>query len=203
MRLFYSATSPYVRKLMVLAHEAGLIDQLERIPVSVSPVAPNEQVAAANPLIKVPTLALDDGTALFDSPVIAEYLDTLHGKSAFFPVAGPARWAALRRQATADGVLDAAILVRYELTLRTEDKRSAEWIDAQMRKVRQSLAALEADAPHFSAEPTIGEISIGCMLGYLDFRFAHEEWRKHHPALAAFDAAFAARPSMVATRPPA
>jgi glutathione S-transferase len=203
MRLFYSPTSPYVRKLMVLVHETGLADRLELVPVAVSPVTINEQVAAGNPLVKVPTLMLDDGTGLYDSPVVAEYLDTLHGGRPWFPPAGPARWAALRRQATADGILDAAILIRYELTLRPEEMRSTEWMDGQMRKVRQALAALEADAAHFAADPTIGEIAIGCALAYLDFRFAAEEWRKNRPALAAFDAGFAARPSMMATRPPA
>jgi glutathione S-transferase len=203
MRLFYSPTSPYVRKLMVLVHETGLADRLELVPVAVSPVTLNAEVAAGNPLVKVPTLMLDDGTGLYDSPVVAEYLDSLHGGRPWFPPAGPARWAALRRQALADGILDAAILVRYELALRPEDKRWPDWIDGQMRKIRQSLAALEADAKHFAAEPTIGEIAIGCALGYLDFRFASEDWRKGHPALAEFDAAFAARPAMLATRPPA
>ncbi|HVJ52632.1 MAG TPA: glutathione S-transferase N-terminal domain-containing protein [Aliidongia sp.] len=203
MRLFYSSTSPYVRKFMVLAHETGLAGRIELKPVSVSPVTRNPEVAAGNPLVKVPTLLLDDGTSLYDSPVISEYLDTLHAGRPWFPVPGPARWAALRRQAMADGALDAAILIRYELTLRPEDKRWPAWIDGQMVKIRQSLDALEAEAATFGPDFTIGEIAVGCTLAYLDYRFGAEEWRKNRPALAAFDAAFAARPSMVATRPPA
>ncbi|HWK46201.1 MAG TPA: glutathione S-transferase [Stellaceae bacterium] len=203
MKLLYSPTSPYVRKCMVVAHETGLVSRIETVPVAVLPVKPNDEVASHNPLIKVPTLVLDDGTNLFDSPVIAEYLDSLHGGRKLFPAAGPARWAALRRQAAADGGLDAGLLSRYELTLRPAEFRWSDWVDGQLLKIRNTLAAFEAEAKSLAAEPTIGEISIGCLLGYVDFRFADMAWRSHHPALAAWYAGFGERPSMVATRPPA
>jgi glutathione S-transferase len=201
VKLLYSQTSPFVRKVMVLAHEAGLAQRLEKLPVSVAPVTPNEAVAAANPLSKVPALLLDDGTVLYDSAVIVEYLDTVHDGVPLVPRAGAPRWAALRRQAAADGLLDAAILVRYETVLRPEPLRWPEWIDGQMRKVRQTLAAFEAEATALGPSVTIGEIAIACALGYLDFRYASEDWRARHPGLADFYARFSARPSMQATLP--
>jgi len=200
MQLFYSAASPYVRKVMVLAHETGLVDRLELVTTTVAPTLVNADVAAENPLVKVPTLVRDgDGASLFDSRVIAEYLDTLHGGRRLFPAEGAARWTALRRQAIADGVLDAAVLTRYETFLRPEPQRWPAWIDGQFRKIRQALAALAAEG--LDEELTIGEIAAGCALGYLDFRFPEENWRAAHPALAAWYARIAERPSFLATWP--
>ena len=201
MKLFYNPASPYVRKVMVLAHEAKLADRITLISESVLPNKPNALVAASNPLMKVPTLLLEDGSALFDSRVIAEYLDVQSG-GAFFPAAGAPRWTALRLQALADGVLDAAILIRYERALRPAEKQWADWIDGQLLKIRQGLDALEAQTGLGSAV-TIGEIAVASALGYLDFRFPEENWRATHPRLAAFYEKFSARPSMMATRPPA
>ena len=201
MKLFYNPASPYVRKVMVLAHEAKLADRITLISESVLPNKPNALVAASNPLMKVPTLLLEDGSALFDSRVIAEYLDAQSG-GAFFPAAGAQRWVALRLQALADGVLDAAILVRYERALRPAEKQWADWIDGQLLKIRQGLDALEAQTGLGSAV-TIGEIAVASALGYLDFRFPEENWSATHPRLAAFYEKFSARPSMMATRPPA
>jgi glutathione S-transferase len=203
MKLFYSATSPFVRKVLVLAHETGLVDALELVTVSVAPIDENDLVAAANPLVKLPALVLETGESLYDSAVIAEYLDSVQGGAPLVPRAGAARWTALRRQAAADGLLDAAILVRYERTLRPAEKRWPEWIDGQMRKIRGTLAALDAEAGSFESSVTIGEIAIACALGYLDFRYAEEDWRGRHPGLARFYAGFAERASMLATRPPA
>jgi glutathione S-transferase len=200
MKLFYSQGSPFVRKVLVLAHEAGLAQRIELTSVGVLPTQVNADVGAINPLTKVPTLVLDDGESLYDSRVIAEYLDSLSTQK-FFPASGAARWTALRIQATADGICDAAILVRYEIALRAADKQSSDWMAGQMRKVRAGLDALETE-PTFAASIGIGEIATACALGYLDFRFATESWRASHPRLAAFYEAFAARPSMLATRPP-
>jgi glutathione S-transferase len=202
MKLFYSALSPFVRKVLVLAFETGIEARIERAPVTVLPTSPNEAVAAGNPLIKVPALQLATGEWLYDSAVIAEYLDTLHDGAPLLPRSGAARWTALRRQAAADGVLDAAILMRYETVLRPEEKRWPEWLDAQRLKIRNTLASFEAEAATLADQLTIGEISIACALGYLDFRFPQEEWRSTCPALARFYAGFAERPSMQATRPP-
>lgn len=201
MKLFYSGASPYVRKVMVLAHETGLADRIELVPASVAPTLVNAVVAAENPLVKVPTLLLTDGQSLFDSRVIVEYLDTLHSGRRLFPAEGPARWAALRRQAIGDGLLDAALLIRYENNLRPEPQRWKEWTDGQFRKLRQALASLAAEP--LGAEPTIGEITAGCALGYLDFRFPEEDWRAAHPSLAGWFARIAERPSFVATKPKA
>ncbi|MEI9982319.1 MAG: glutathione S-transferase N-terminal domain-containing protein [Aliidongia sp.] len=203
MKLLYSQTSPFVRKVMVLAHETGLVDRLELVPVNVAPVTPNDLVAAENPLVKVPTLVPDDGESLFDSAVIVEYLDSLHGGTPLVPRAGAARWSALQRQAAADGLLDAAVLVRYELVLRPEEKRWPDWIGGQMRKIRGTLDSFEADAATLGRETTIGEIAVACALAYLDFRYPEENWRAGRPGLAAFYARFADRPSMQATLPPA
>jgi glutathione S-transferase len=201
MKLRYSTSSPYVRKVMITAHERGLVDRIELLPSKVAPTAVNTDIAVENPLVKVPTLVLDGGASLFDSRVICEYLDTLHDDEPLFPVAGAARWNALRRQATADGLLDAAILVRYESTLRPSDKRWEEWIAGQTTKIEQVLDSLEAEAEHFSPVLTIGEITIGCALDYLDVRYPEMAWRTGRPKLAAFFETLLARPSMQATRP--
>ena len=144
MRLRYSPTSPFVRKVMVVALETGVSDRIERIPTTVAPTTPNEDVARENPLVKVPALTTDDGLVLDDSPVICEYLDTLHSGAKLFPAAGKARWIALRQQALGDGVLEAAILGRYE-SVRPKEFLWQDWIDAQLRKVRGALAALEME----------------------------------------------------------
>lgn len=198
MKLFSSGASPYARKVAVAAHEAGLIDRIEIVGVTVTPVGVNAQVAAANPLTKVPTLVLDDGTALYDSRVIVEYLDHLSG-GRLVP-AGDDRWRVLRDQATADGLMDAALLARYERALRPEPLRWAEWDAGQVGKVERALDLLEAEFRPAQDAPQIGDIAVACALSYLDFRFAELGWRTGRPKLAAFAEAFAARPSMTATR---
>ena len=203
MQLFYAAASPFVRKVLVLAHESGLIEQIQIEPVTISPVNSDDRLNAGNPVGKIPALLLDDGTALYDSPVICEYLDSLaHAGPKMFP-AGGARWQALRRQALADGIMDAAILCRYEAALRPEAFRWDDWSTNQQAKISRALDALEADVDGLADTVDIGTISIGCALGYLDFRFADNDWRTGHPRLADWFKAFAARASMQQTRPPA
>jgi glutathione S-transferase len=202
MKLFMSLTSPYARKVRVLARETGLIARIEEIEVTVSPLSRNPDVAKANPLGKLPTLVLDDGSVLYDSPVVCEYLDSVHGGRELIPAAGSARWAALRLQALADGILDAAVLVRYEVALRPEPLRWPEWIDGQKTKVVAALDTIEGDAAALKGELTIGGISVACALAYLDFRFAADAWRTARPRLAAWFAEIAARDSMRATVPP-
>lgn len=202
MKLHYNQASPFVRKVLIVAHEHGIFDQLELVPAAITPVAPSAAVAEANPVGKIPALVLEDGSSLFDSAVIVEYLDHVGGGS-LLPAAGPARWRALRLQAVADGLMDAAILVRYERGVRPAEKQWDAWIDGQLLKVRQSLAALEAEASSFAVPGTIGEITVGAALAYLDFRFPDEGWRTKHPGLASFYARIAEHPSFVATVPPA
>jgi glutathione S-transferase len=207
MRLRYSPTSPFVRKVMVVALETGLSERIERIPTTVAPTKPNEEVARENPLIKVPALTTDDGLVLYDSPVICEYLDTLHSGPKLFPPAGTARWVALRQQALGDGMLEAAILGRYE-SLRPKEFLWQEWIDAQLRKVRGAIAALEIETEagglgSGDGTITIGQVTIGCALGYLDFRYQSESWRGRARHLAQWYARFAERKSMHLTEPKA
>ncbi|HLJ62472.1 MAG TPA: glutathione S-transferase N-terminal domain-containing protein [Stellaceae bacterium] len=202
MKLRYSPTSPYVRKVMVVALETGLAERIERIPTAVAPTKPNEEMARENPLVKVPSLTTDDGLVLYDSPVICDYLDTLHPGTKLFPPAGKARWLALRQQALGDGILDAAILGRYE-ALRPKEYQWQEWTDGQLRKVRGALKALEMEleSGEFGGALHIGQIAVGCALGYLDFRYQSEGWRTRHRRLATWFDGFQARKSMELTIP--
>lgn len=204
MKLRYSPTSPYVRKVIVLAMETGLDAKIERIPTTVVPTKPNDDLRGENPLMKIPAMVTDDGIVLFDSPVICEYLDSLHSGPKLFPPSGKARWVALRQQALGDGILDAALLARYETAIRPQEFQWSEWLAGQMSKVRAGLAALDGKVGEgaLAGPLNIGQITIGCMLGYLDFRYASENWRQRHKVLAGWYAEFSKRPSMQATVPP-
>jgi glutathione S-transferase len=198
MKLRYSPTSPYVRKVVVTALELGIDGRIERIATNTAD--PASGLAADNPLAKVPALLTDDIGPLYDSPVICEYLDSLQGAPKLHPAAGPARWVALRRQALADGMTDAAILRRLE-EMRPAGEQSPSWIVKQQAKVEAGLDALEREAAGFAKDPGIDQIAVGCALGYLDFRYAADRWRDRRPALARWFDAFARRPSMAATAP--
>ena len=174
---------PYARKVRVLAMETRLDRKMEMVNVAVSPVVPNADVDKHNPIGKIPALSVK-GMDLFDSPVICEYLDSLHKGRKLLPRKGRERWVALRLQAMADGLLDAAILTRYEGALRPKDKRWPDWIKGQTKKIEGVLAQLEAEAKSLKGKPTIGTISVACALGYLDYRFAAMDWRAKHPKLA-------------------
>lgn len=207
MKLRYSATSPFVRKVVVATMEAGLDQCIERIPTTVAPTRRNDDVARENPLVKIPALTTDEGLVIYDSAVICEYLDTLHEGTKLFPPPGKARWIALRQQALADGMLDAAILGRYE-TLRPAEFQWPDWIDAQLRKVRGALSSFEmeceaGDLASIASEalPSIGQITIGCALGYLEFRYPAEAWRERHRRLAAWYDQIAQRRAMRETMP--
>lgn len=207
MKLRYSPTSPFVRKVMVVALETGVEPRIERVPTMVAPTKRNDDVARENPLVKIPSLTTDDGLVIYDSSVICEYLDTLHDGGKIFPAPGKARWIALRQQTLGDGILDAGILGRYEM-LRPKEFQWQDWIDAQLRKVRGALSALEMECEAETltpvatgAAPTIGQVTIGCALGYLDFRYAGEAWRERHRRLAAWYHDFAQRDAMRQTEP--
>src|SRR6187551_3249768 len=131
MKLYVSPASPFGRKAAVLVAEHALADRVTQENATASPVARNTDIARGNPLAKIPTLVLDDGTALFDSPVICEYLDALSGSPRFFPTSGTAKWTALKRQALADGLMDAALLLRYEMAMRPEPLRWPDWMAGQ------------------------------------------------------------------------
>ena len=202
MKLRYSPASPYVRKCLVLAHETGLAGRIDAVPTVTAD--PASGLAKDNPLGKIPAFTAKDGQVLFDSPVICEYLDSLHRRPKLFPTRGKARWTALRRQALADGILDASLLRRYE-SMRPANERSATWDDKQKGIVARALDALEKEVQDLGKPAakriTIGQVAIGCALGYLDFRFAAENWRNGRPKLARWYEEFAKRPSMAATVP--
>ena len=202
MQLFHSHFSPFVRKVMVVAHELGLADRLELLPSAVHPMKRDQSVLAKHPLAQVPTLIDDAGAAIADSRVICENLDSLGGDR-LFPPAGAERWRALNEQSLADGVLDAALLIRYELTARGEGERSAAWIEGQTAKIESALGWFDGEAGSFAGRVDIGTIAVASALGYLDLRFADLAWRDRHTALAGWYAGFAERPSMQASQPPA
>jgi len=200
MKIRVNAASPFARKVRIVARETGLADQIQEIETAVSPVAPNADLAGANPLVKIPTLLLDDGRTLYDSRVICEYLDALAGHR-LFPQSGLARWQALCMQSLCDGILDAAVLTRYELAIRPQALRWQDWVEGQRAKINGGLAALEKAEPNFGANFGIGEIGAACVLGYLDFRFPDIEWRADHPRLKAWFATVSTRSSVHDTAP--
>jgi len=190
MKLRYSLTSPYVRKVVVAAIELGLDGRIEKIPTNTAD--PASGLANDNPLSKVPALITDEGP-LYDSPVICEYLDSLHNGRKLFPAPIGERMIALRWQALGDGMLDFLLLWRNELT---RPAQSEPHLNTYRVKRAKTLDSLEAEADALERTPyCIGHIAIGCALSYIDFRFAGDPWRETHPRLAAWHAAIAARPS--------
>ena len=198
MKLHWSPKSPFVRKVMIVAHEHGLAERITRVRTVAETTEPSAALMADNPLNKIPTLVLDDGTVLQDSRVICEYLDCMGSGPRLFPTDGRARWHALRRQALGDGLLDVLLVWRHE-RLRPESLRSTLYLNAYATKVARTLERLEAEAAAESHAFDIGDVAIGCALAHLDFRFADLQWRSRHPRLAAWEHRFAARPSVVAT----
>jgi glutathione S-transferase len=194
MKLRYGSTSPFVRKVLVTAIETGQDGEIERVKTNTA----DPELARTNPLNKIPALELEGGAVLIDSAVICEFLDSRKGGKLFPKDA--TRWPTLSRMSLCDGILDAAILRRYE-TQRPEALRSIEWDTKQKSKVNQALGALEKEAATFGDRVDISTLTVAIMLDYLDFRFAHEAWRDGHPKLAAWHKAFSSRPSLKATMP--
>lgn len=196
MKLFVSAPSPFARKVLVAAQERGI--SLEQVHVKQTPLAPDAAVAAHNPLGKIPALRLDDGSVLYDSRVICEYLDTLGAAPPLVPAGD--RFRVLRVQALADGILDAAVAVRYEHALRPRELHWQPWIDAQLLKVRQGLTQLAAEHVQWHALD-LGVIAVACTLGWLEFRKVLPTLRADYPALYAWYDTVCARPAFAATIP--
>lgn len=204
MKLIGALTSPYVRKVRIVMAEKKLDFQMVQEDVWSS----DTLIAQVNPLGKVPCLVLDGADPMFDSRVIVEYLDTLSPVGKLIPPSGRERAEVKTWEALADGLLDAAILVRLEQTWvgRTSEQRSQAWVDRQLAKVQAALKTMSlglGDKPfcsgiHFS----LSDVAVGCALGYLDFRFPAIDWRSSHPNLARLHDKLALRQSFVDTRPP-
>jgi glutathione S-transferase len=198
MILRFGPASPFARKVRIAAAILGLDRDITLAPADTMDTS--DSVRRQNPLGKIPVLILDDGTAIYDSPVILEYLDHRAGGRRIIPTAPAARFAALCQQALCDGILDAAILRVYEGRWRPPEHHVAKWVDHQAGKMARALAALEAEPPGLGAPPHVGQITAACVLGYLDLRF-EGAWRRDHPRLVAWLDAFAAAvPAFAATR---
>ncbi len=200
MRLYHSPTTPFGRKVMVALLETGQAADVAIVTASGTPLDPGSLPVAQNPLGKIPALELDDGSVIYDSRVICRYLDARAGGFLYPPA--PLLWKTLTLEATADGILDAALLMVYESRVRPEDKRFPDWVGAQWSKIARALDALENRwADHLNGPLDMGAIAVGCALGYLDFRHADRDWRGGWPQLAAWEQRFSQRDSMTATVP--
>jgi glutathione S-transferase len=201
LTLRHSPSSPFVRKIRIAASVLGLDREIALEPADT--VNAGDSIRSQNPLGKIPALLLEDGTVLFDSRVILEYLDHRAGGGRIIPKDAGARFAALRLQALADGIMDASVLLVYEGRWRPPERHEPRWIDLQSGKVARALAALDAAPPPApSATPDVGQIALACALGYRDFRFPGS-WRNDHARLAAWLEDFAGRvPAFAATAPP-
>lgn len=202
MKLTFAPTSPYARKVRVAAIELGLIDKIELVATSVTPGKLNEEYSRdISPLRKLPALILDNGSTIVDSYVIVEYLDELAGNK-LIPASGPAKWRAKSEHSITQGMLESMLLCRYEKMLRPEDKRWDAWIDDQWERAWQGFKLFESRPDTLSRPLDIVQISLACVLGYADFRFADCGWRKAYPKLAAFHETMMKRPSIRDTVPP-
>ena len=200
MRLWYNRASPFARKVRIIARETGVASRIEEIEITVSPVDVNSELAAHNPLVKIPALQTDDGTVLYDSSVICEFLDGFSIGTRLFP-SDQTRWPALRLQALGDGILDAAVLRRYELVVRPPEYRWEGWLQGQLAKIRNGLDALEREVGVWNGRFDVGQVTAACVLGYIDFRFPEEVWRQSRPQLTAWYEQVRRRPSVAATVP--
>ena len=200
MKLYYSVPSPYARKARMVLIEARLEGQVET--EAIDPWADPAGYRDENPLGKVPALVRDDGPPLFQSNAVCEYLSAA-GSGQLYPSAGPARWTALRQLALADGILDASVTVRMELTFHEPGQISQKLVERQELSVGLATDALEREVDALDGPVTIGQIAVACALGYRDFRFADVEWRANHPRLADWFTGFRQRASMTATEPEA
>lgn len=199
MQLIMSPPSPYARKVRVLLRETGLIDRVEEVQVSTSPVASASEAIAANPTGKIPALIRADGPAIYDSRVITRYLDDMADTKLYPPAS---LYEVLTLEATADAIMDACVGMTYEVRLRPEAQQSPDWLDAQWGKAERAIAAINARwMSHLQGPLNAAQIAVSCALAYVDLRHDARDWRRGNDALAAWQAEFAARPSMQGTAP--
>ena len=199
MRLIFSPASPFVRKVNVIVHEGGLRERITLTSVQTTALNTSPDALAANPLGKIPALILEDGRTLIDSRVICRFLDDLSGASLY---ASNRLWDVLTLEALADGIMESGVAISYEARLRPEAERSADWVAAQWNKISHALEALEAKTfVAMDGDLNMGQLALGCALGYLDFRHSSRNWRSGKPVLSAWYDAISTRASMVATQP--
>jgi len=203
MKLTFSPSSPFARKVRIAAIELGLIDRIEFVSTTVAPGQPNEEYSKINPVKKLPALILDNGEVIVDSYVISEYLDELAGGGKLIPASGPSRWKVKSDHSLLQGVLDSMLLCRYENIVRPEPLRWQAWSDDHWSRAWNGMAHFEQQAGMLSGPLTIAQIALVCVLGYADFRFADCGWRKAYPKLDAFHEKMLARPSVKVSLPPA
>ncbi len=196
MKLRYSPTSPFVRKVWVSILETGLADRIER--VEVNPLNPEDVTNSPNPLGKIPCLVTDDEMVLFDSPVIVDYIDGQHDGNRLVPESGPERWNALRRQALGDGMLDNLVAIFIE-SMRKPERQSRGWIAHNKASADRAIDALETEASDLAGSIDIGRIAIAVALAFFDRQFPDDNWRASHLALAGWFDVFNQRPSMTET----
>lgn len=201
MKLLTSSASPFARKCRVVLREADLTDLVTEVDVSTTPLATDNDVAAANPLGKIPALLREHGPAIYDSRVITRFLDD-HANTGLYPQSR--LWEVLTLEATADGIMEAAIAMTYEARLRPQEQQSPAWVDAQWVKAQRAVAAIDARwMSHLSGPLDMAQIATACALSYLDLRHDARNWRGGHDALATWHASFASRDAMKATEVPA
>lgn len=199
MKLYFANTSPYARKARVVLSEKGLEDRVDA--VFQNPFEDSPELTAANPLKRVPALLTDEGRAIFDSPVICAFLDDIGDGPSLIP-GDASRWSVLTGEAMTDGILDAAFAIVMERR-RDEPQRSEMWLGRWSDAIDRTLDTVEQNLSPFKGDITLTQIGLGCALGYLDFRLPDLAWRPNRPSLEAWYEAFAQRPSMQSTVPPA
>ena len=202
MKLTFSPASPFARKVRIAAIELGLIDKIEFVPTTVAPGQPNEEYSRITPLKKLPVLILDNGNVILDSYVIVEYLDELAGGGKLIPASSATRWKVKSEHSMLQGMLDSMLLCRYEKITRPEPLRWQAWQDDHWSRAWKGMARFEKEAEMLSRPFDIAQISLVCVLGYADFRFADCGWRKAYPKLDAFHEKMLARPSVKISVPP-
>ncbi|NRA98944.1 MAG: glutathione S-transferase [Rhodobacteraceae bacterium] len=199
MKLLDNPASPYCRKVKILLHELGMSDAVELVQTGGHPTAPNAAALAHNPIGKIPTLIRDDGPALYDSRVICRFIND-HASGSFYPEG--TIWETLTLEATAEGALDAAVLMVYENRSRAEGTQDPAWLEGQWAKIDAAITVLEQRwMAHLAGPIDMGVVAVGCLLDYVDFRHPDRDWRAAHPALADWFEKFGKRDSMRATIP--
>ena len=201
LKLFYSDRSPYVRKVMVTLHEVNLFENVEIVGVRTNPLGVVEDLVDVSPLGKIPTLVLPDGTTIFDSRVICSYLNSI-GKSDLYLAKENLKWSIKTAEANFDGILDAALLMVYEHRYRQDIYQNAEWLENLWKKIERTLDFYNnSSSKILSGSLNMGQISLGCALGYLDYRHNNRNWRAKNQNLRDWFAEFSERLSMRNTIP--